>query len=162
MRASELWSKGPKARARWPKATDCGVLVYEPHFIAKPFSVLFSRTLSSYLDSTIRWRFEDTTAPPQYPLPYGQIKRVSAGLGPLTGAAHVRCAIRHKPDNHYLLPFFSSDCLSFIYCHLFVLNSWSGDLYPTTRKTYISARCAPRNIICLSFSLLLSSDNASH
>ena len=37
MRASELWSKGPKARAQWLKATDCGVLVYEPHFIAKPF-----------------------------------------------------------------------------------------------------------------------------
>ena len=57
--------------------------------------------------------------------------------------------------------FFSSDCLSFIYCHLLVLNLWSGDLYPTMRKTYISVRCAPRNIICLSFSLLLSSNNVS-
>ena len=38
---------GSKKRKMELKATDRGVLVYEPHLIAKPFSVIFSRTLIS-------------------------------------------------------------------------------------------------------------------
>ena len=87
-----------------PRTVECSFTSLT--LLLNPFPFFSLGPLSSYLDSTIRWRFKDTTAPPQYPLPYGQIKCVSAGLGPPTGAAHVRCAIWHKPDNHYLIPFF--------------------------------------------------------
>ena len=66
-----------KARARWLKATDFGALVTSlliMLILYPPF------LLTPLLPYCLRWRFEDSTASPKYPLPYEQIKRVSADI----------------------------------------------------------------------------------
>ena len=52
---------------------------YEPPRYANPLSAFLLTLLLLYC---LRWRFENTTVPPEYPLPYVQIKRVSAKSPP--------------------------------------------------------------------------------
>jgi hypothetical protein len=50
---------------------------YEPPHYANPLSTFLLTLLLLYC---LRWRFEDNTAQPEYPLPYVQIKRVSTDI----------------------------------------------------------------------------------
>jgi hypothetical protein len=66
-----------KARARWLKATDFGALVMSLLIMLILYPPFLPTPLLPYC---LKWRFEDSTAPPKYPLPYVQIKRVSADI----------------------------------------------------------------------------------